>query len=69
VIGHRRIDERFLPVKGFRRTTTWQTISVQFALDDFWEEFRDCTQPEPVSPVPSIQGFSEHKLAAVDVVA
>ena len=28
VIGQRRIDERFLSVDGFRRTTAWQATSV-----------------------------------------
>jgi hypothetical protein len=69
VIGQRRINERFLPVEGFRRATAWQAISVQFALDDFWKKFRDCPQPEPVPPVPSVQGFSQHKLTAVRIVA
>ena len=39
MIGYRRINERFLPVEGFGRATAWKTISVQFALDDFWEKF------------------------------
>jgi hypothetical protein len=43
VIGQRRIDERFLPVEGFRCTAAWQTISIQFALYDFWEKLCDRT--------------------------
>jgi hypothetical protein len=38
VIGQRWINERFLPVEGFRRATAWQAISVQFALDNFGEK-------------------------------
>lgn len=39
VIRQRRIDERFLPFESFRRAAAWETISVQFALNDFWEKF------------------------------
>jgi hypothetical protein len=39
VIGQRRIDERLLPVKSFRRAAARQAISVQVSLDDFEEEF------------------------------
>ena len=69
MVGQCRIDERFLPIEGFRGAAARKTISVQFTLDDFREEFRDRTQPEPVSPVPSIQRLSKHKLAAIGVVA
>src|SRR5216684_1885660 len=69
VIGQCWINERFLPVEGFRRATARQAISVQFALYDFGEKLCDRAQPEPVSPVPSIQGFTQNELTSVGIVA
>jgi hypothetical protein len=69
MIGQRRIDKRFLPVEGFCGVTTRETISVNLRLDHFGEEFGNRTQPEPVSPVPSIQRLPKHKLTAAGVVA
>jgi hypothetical protein len=37
VIGQSRINERFLPFDGFRSAAAWQTISVQFALNNLGE--------------------------------
>jgi hypothetical protein len=62
VIGQRRINKRFLPVEGFCGATTRETISVNVRLDHFGEEFGNRTQPEPVSPVPSIQRLPKHEL-------
>src|SRR5581483_4414636 len=56
-------------VECFRRTAARETISVGFRLDDFREEFGNGTQSESMPSVPSIQRLSEHKLAAVRVVA
>jgi len=39
VIGQRWIDERFLPVEGFRRAAAWKVVFVELALDDFGKEF------------------------------
>jgi hypothetical protein len=47
VIGQCRIDERFLPVEGFRRATARETIPVQFILGDFGEQFANRTKPQP----------------------
>src|SRR5581483_11359418 len=68
VIGQRRIDERFLPVEGFRCATTREAISVKIRLDHFGEEFGNRAEPEPVAPIPSIQRLSEHILPTVGVV-
>jgi len=39
-----RIPRWFLPVEGFGRATAWKTISVKFALNDWW--------PNPVKKMP-----------------
>lgn len=39
MIGQRWIDERFLPVEGFRRAATGKAVFIKFALDDFRKEF------------------------------
>jgi hypothetical protein len=62
MIGQRRIDKWFLPVGGFCGATTRETISVNVRLDHFGEEFGNRTQPEPVSPVPSIQRLPKLEL-------
>lgn len=69
VIGKCRIHEGFLPVECFRSAATRQAVSVKVRLDDLREEFGDRSEPEPVTPVPSIQGFSEDKLWSIRVVA
>src|SRR5215469_2866734 len=69
MIGQRRVDERFLPVEGFRRTAAGEPVSVKVSLDDLREKFGNRAQAEPVAPISPIQRFSEHKLPAVRVVA
>jgi hypothetical protein len=69
LIGQCLIDEGLLPFEGFCCAAAWQTISVQFALYDFGEKLCDGSQPEPVSPVPSIQGFTQNELPSVGIVA
>jgi hypothetical protein len=44
MIGQCGIDERLLPVEGFRRGTARDAISVKIALDDFGKKFRHRSQ-------------------------
>jgi len=69
MVGQRRIDERFLPLECFRGTATRETAVIGISLNHFREEFGDRTQSKPVPPVPAIQGFPQHKLTGVRVVA
>lgn len=64
-----RIDERFLPVERFRCTATRKTVAIGIRLNDFRKQLGDCTQPEPVALVSSVQRLPQHKLPAVSVVA